>query len=157
LALDFLTILLAIIAVAPGVALFLQKKLIHSVVFLAIAAAASTLIFLYLDQVLVALLQLLVFVGGLSTYLIVAIAAEEKQVKLTSRVRFLLATVMIAAVLSALLLSLPAGVAAGNDFSSVAQASFSDYFALLLIAVLLIFASAVGSVLVIKKFARLVV
>jgi NADH:ubiquinone oxidoreductase subunit 6 (subunit J) len=157
LALDFLTILLAIIAVAPGVALFLQKKLIHSVVFLAIAAAASTLIFLYLDQVLVALLQLLVFVGGLSTYLIVAIAAEEKQVKLASRVRFLLATVMIAAVLSALLLSLPAGVAAGNDFSSVAQASFSDYFALLLIAVLLIFASAVGSVLVIKKFARLVV
>lgn len=156
-ALDFLTILLAIIAVAPGVALFLQKKLIHSVVFLAIAAAASTLIFLYLDQVLVALLQLLVFVGGLSTYLIVAIAAEEKQVKLASRVRFLLATVMIAAVLSALLLSLPAGVAAGNDFSSVAQASFSDYFALLLIAVLLIFASAVGSVLVIKKFARLVV
>jgi NADH:ubiquinone oxidoreductase subunit 6 (subunit J) len=157
LALDFLTILIAIIAVAPGVALFLQKKLIHSVVFLAIAAAASTLIFLYLDQVLVALLQLLVFVGGLSTYLIVAIAAEEKQVKLASRVRFLLATVMIAAVLSALLLSLPAGVAAGNDFSSVAQASFSDYFALLLIAVLLIFASAVGSVLVIKKFARLVV
>ncbi len=156
-ALDFLPALLAIITILPALALFLQKKLIHAVVFLALASGSSAAIFLYLNQVLVALLQLLVFVGGLSTYLIVAIAAEEKRFKLASNAVFFVASAVIALVLSLLVLNIQAPQAGGNDFSAVAQAAFQNYYALLFASVFLLFAGAVGSVLVIKKFSRLVV
>ena len=63
-ALGFLAIILAILTAASGIAMILQRRLVHSVIFLAVAAAFSSFIFLYLNQVLVALLQLLVFVGG---------------------------------------------------------------------------------------------
>ena len=156
-ALDILSILLASITVLAGLALFLQKRLLHSVVFMALAAAGSALIFLYLGQVLVVLLQLLVFVGGLSTYLIVAIATEEKQVKMRNAVAFVVISVVISAGLLAAVSDTTAGTPAGNDFSTVAQAGIASYYALIFVAVFLLFAAALGSVIVIKRFSKLVV
>lgn len=156
-ALDFLPILLAILTALSGIALFLQKKLLHSVIFLALAASVSSLIFLYLNQVLVALLQLLVFVGGLSTYLIVAVAAEEKKVGIRSAIAFLIASFVIAAGLLAAIPGFQAPISGGNDFSAVAQAAIQQYYAMLFMAVSLLFAVAIGSVIVIKRFSKLVV
>ena len=56
---------------------FLSRKLMHSVIALTIAFTGSASVFALLGQAEMALLQLFVFVGGLSTYLIVAVAAEE--------------------------------------------------------------------------------
>lgn len=156
-ALDLLAILLAIATVLSGFALFLQKKLLHSVVFLALAAGGSALIFIYLGQTLVAMLQLLIFVGGLSTYLIVAVATEEKQVKMRNAVAFAVASVVISAGLFAAVAGSSATTLAGNSFSEIAQGAISSYFMLILAAVFLLFAAAIGSVIVIKKFSKLVV
>lgn len=156
-ALDALPVLLAFITILSGFALFLPKKLMHSVIFLALAAGASAAIFLYLNQVLIALLQLLVFVGGLSTYLIVSVAAEEKNAKLAGRAKFLVTSVVTALGLSLLVYGFPVAQPGGNDFSSAAQAAFSNYYAFLFVSVFLLFAVAIGSVLVIKKFSRMVV
>ena len=155
--LDYLPILLAIITVLAGIGVFLQKKSFHSVIFLALASTGSALIFLYVGQTLIALLQLLVFVGGLSTYLIVAIATEEKQAKMSSNIVFLVASMVIAAGLSLLVYTLQPVQIGNNDFSTIAQNAFSQYYALFFAAVFLMFAVGIGSVLVMKKFTRLVV
>ena len=156
-ALDLLAALLASLTVLAGLALFLQKKLLHSVVFLALAAVGSSLIFLYLGQVLVALLQLFIFVGGLSTYLIVAVATEEKQVKMRSAAAFVIISAIMSAGLFAAVWNTATVGLAGNDFSTVAQGAISSYYAFIFAAVFLLFAAALGSVIIIKKFTRLVV
>ena len=153
-----LPIMLLIVTVTSSVAIFLPKKLLHSVIFLALTATASSLILLYMGQLLVALLQLLVFVGGLSTYLIVAVASEEKHEKLSSRVRLAVATSVVLVVLSLLMYNMPGiQTGVGNSFSAAAQIAFSNNYALLFASVFLLFVTAIGSVLVIKKFSRLVV
>ncbi len=157
-ALPVLLILLAVFTIAASMLVFLRNKLLHAVIFLATCSLGSALIFLYLGQVLVALLQLLVFVGGLATYLIVAVAAEEKKlIKLASKVRFVFAAIVIALVLLIFLPLPPNPQNAGNDFSAVAEAGFSSYYIILFAAVLLLFAVGIGSVLIIKKSSKLVV
>lgn len=157
-ALDLLPILLLIFAVVSSLGIFLQKKLLYSVLFLALTAAVSSLILAYVGQVLVALMQLLVFVGGLSTYLVVAVATEEKQMKLNSARRLIFASIIIALGLSLLVYGVPPMQAGtGNSFSAAAQTAFFTYFAVLFACIFLLFATAIGSVLVIKKFSRLVV
>ncbi|MDE1855002.1 MAG: NADH-quinone oxidoreductase subunit J [Candidatus Micrarchaeota archaeon] len=155
--LDLLAALLASLTVLAGLALFLQKKLLHSVVFLALAAVGSSLIFLYLGQVLVALLQLFIFVGGLSTYLIVAVATEEKQVKMRNAAAFVIISAITSVGLFAAVSNTTVPGLAGNDFSTVAQGAISNYYAFIFAAVFLLFAAALGSVIIIKKFTRLVV
>ena len=154
--LDILAAVLALLTVLSGLLLFLQKRLLHSVILLALTASASAFIFLYLDQVLVALLQLLVFVGGLSTYLIVAIATEEKGVKMQHVVAFLLTSVVLSAGLYAAISGFASGSFVGSDFSAVAEGSVAAYFPFILAAVFLLFAAAIGSVVVIKRFSKLV-
>ncbi len=156
-ALGFLAIILAILTAASGIAMILQRRLVHSVIFLAVAAAFSSFIFLYLNQVLVALLQLLVFVGGLSTYLIVAVASEVKRVKIRNVAAFFIAAFIIVAGLMAAVFSLQAPTGGGNDFSAAAQNGISTYYPVLFISVFLLFAAAIGSVIVIKRFTKLVV
>jgi len=155
-ALEILVILLAIATVLSGLLLFLQNKLLHSVIFLALAAAGSSLIFLYMQQALVAMLQLLVFVGGLSTYLIVAVATEEKKLKMSNAAVFVAASVILSAGLLAALSNLTAAPLESNSFSALAQSAISIYFAFLFAAVFLLFAASVGSIIVIKKFSKLV-
>ncbi|MDE1874081.1 MAG: NADH-quinone oxidoreductase subunit J [Candidatus Micrarchaeota archaeon] len=154
---ESLEILLAAVTVGSGAALFLQKRLMRSVIFLALAAVGSSLIFIYIGQTLVALLQLLVFVGGLSTYLIVAVAAEEKQVKMRNVFVFAASAIVLAVGFVAALSGLGPTQVSGNAFSGAAQNAFSEYYAVLFASVFLLFAVAVGSVAVIKKFAKLVV
>lgn len=156
-AFDFLLMLLAAATIIFGLALFIQRKLMHSVIFLALAATASAFIFLYLGQVLVAMLQLLIFVGGLSTYLIVAIATEERHVKMSNAAAFFAVSLVIAVGLFYSVFNLQEGAHAGNSFSTVAQGAMSQYYALLFAAIFLVFAVSIGSVVVIKRFAKLVV
>ncbi len=154
---DWLPILLVFATAATGIAVFLPKKLLHSVIFLALTAGASSLIFLYLDQVLLALLQLLVFVGGLSTYLLVAIATEEKEAGMRRSGAFVFVIIVILLDFSLFVYNQPVARASGNSFSATAQIAFSSYFAFLLISIFLLFAVAISSVLVIKKISKLVV
>ncbi|MCL5239236.1 MAG: NADH-quinone oxidoreductase subunit J [Candidatus Marsarchaeota archaeon] len=154
---DLISAVVAAITVISGTTLFLQGRLTRSVILLAMAAVGSSLIFLYLGQTLVALLQLLVFVGGLSTYLIVAIAAEEKRASMRSGVAFAVAAVLISAGLLLALAGLPEAQPLGNSFSAAAETAFSSSYGLLFVSAFLLFATAIGSVVVIKRFAKLVV
>lgn len=55
--------------------IFIFKSLLHSVLALATVFFANSLLFLILDQPLLALLQLFIMVGGVSTYIFVGVAS----------------------------------------------------------------------------------
>lgn len=153
---DFLSALLAAILVIAGILVFVQRRLVHAVVALAAVATISALMFLYLDETLVALLQLLIFVGGLSTYLMVAVAAEEKNVSIRSVAIFAVALALLGAVLVAVAYELPAQSQSGTSFLALAGSALGQYYGIIFASVFLLFAVAMASVLVIKKFSRLV-
>lgn len=155
--LPILLIFLAIFMVSSGIAVFLSKRLLFSVLFLAVSAIGSSLVFLYLSQTLVALLQLLVFVGSFSTYLVVAVAAEDREEKRISVLKFVVAAVIMAAGLSYFVYGVAPGQANENSFSQVAQVVFFDYYAPLFASVFVLFATALCSVVILKKFSKMVV
>ena len=70
--------LFAVLTVLASLLVFVQRKLVHAVLALTTAFSASAILFLILNQPFIALLQILVFVGGLSTYLMVSLSNEEK-------------------------------------------------------------------------------
>jgi NADH:ubiquinone oxidoreductase subunit 6 (subunit J) len=162
---NVLYLLIAAMAV-PAILIFLRRKPLDSVICLAVAAAGSSLLFIYLGQTLVALLQLFVFVGGLSAYLVISTSLQEKSVNapLLGRalywVKFFVAAVVVAAVLSLVLLGIGTGqqqAPAGNSFSSAAETAFGGQYALLYVSAFLLFAAAAGSVLTLRRFLKMVV
>lgn len=150
---------ISVIAAASAALMFLQKRLIYSAISLAVVFAASALMFLLLGQALLALIQLLVFVGGLSTYLIVAIATEEKTVRLFSPYAFVIAAIVISLALSLFIGSVNVSGAAGSGpgIGAIASAAFKAYWPLFYAMMFLLLAATIGTVVVAKRFVRLVV
>ena len=85
----------AFFAIASTAFAFLAKRLVYSVLSLALAGVFSSLIFLLLGQEFVALMQLLFFTCCLSACLVVATAAEEKSERTVNIGRFSAAAVIL--------------------------------------------------------------
>ena len=71
--------------------IFVFKDVLHSVLSLAMAFFANSLLFLMLDQPLLALLQLFVMVGGMATFLFVGVASVGTSRFVHANLTFLLA------------------------------------------------------------------
>jgi len=154
---DPILIVIALFTIAGALAVFLSRRLLHSVLALTAAFAGSAMVFLYMGQDLVALLQLFVFVGGLSTYLVVAVAGEEAKHSLSS-LRFVPVLVVLAMALSTIFLG--SGVSAsssGNSFTAAAGSAFIAYYPILFALALLLFSTVMGSIMIMKRFVRLMV
>lgn len=150
-----------LLTLGPALLLFVSRRLVHSVMLLAAAFAGSALFFFIMGEPFIALLQFFVFVGGFSTYLMVALAAEERESPPPKNIYLiLLAAVMglgFYALMGGIAPEAASGSGSGSIFMASAVAAFTDYFPLLYLAVLLLAAGALGSVLVIRHFVRLVV
>lgn len=154
---DIFFIAISMITIGAGLAVFLSRRLLHSVIALTFAFIGSALVFIYLGQTFVALLQLFVFVGGLSTYLIVAVASEAAKENF-SYVRFVPMLAMIILGLSTLLAVsgyYPGRVA--SSFVAMSASAISRYYPVLFMLGLLLFSTVIGSILVMKRFLKLVV
>ncbi len=154
---EILFVLASLITICAAAAIFLSRRVIHSIIAVTFAFAGSAALFAYMNQVMLALLQLFIFVGGLSTYLMVAVASEDSSMPLgVSRFVFILIVAGIG--LSVILL----GNAATPQASYATQtqppgASLPAYYSLIFAMVALLFSGVLGSVLIIKRFVRLVV
>src|SRR5208283_373994 len=95
-------IIISILTIGSAMAVFFSKRLLHAVLALTLAFGGSALFFLYADQPFAAFLQLFILVGGLSTYLIVALASEESKGSFSPR-GFVALLIIAAAVLSTIL------------------------------------------------------
>lgn len=150
---------LAALAVIASIFIFLQKKLIHAVLSLAIAFVFSALIFFLLGQTLIAVLQMLVFVGGLSTYLIVAVATEEKGANLIS-MRWLLALSVLLSIGLSLSIAVHVPLQSASSpagFLGAASSAFANSYAMLYMILILLFSVSISGVLILRKFTRLLV
>ena len=64
--LDVLYVLISVFAVISALLVFVFKKLLHAALALTVTFLASALLFAAIGQTFIGLLQILIFVGGLS-------------------------------------------------------------------------------------------
>jgi NADH:ubiquinone oxidoreductase subunit 6 (subunit J) len=150
-------LIVAALALSGGLLVFLSRRLLHAVLALTFVFIGSALVFVFLGEVFIALLQLFVFVGGFSTYLIVAVASETSHDSF-SKARFLSALVIIAIGIALILAWAGAGsFTHGSSFPSIAAAAISEYYVVFFMMLLLLFSAVIGSVLIMRRFVKLIV
>ncbi len=150
---------LSIILVLFALMIFKSKNLINAILSLTGVFFMSSMILFFLGQALVALLQLIILVGGLSTYLIVAVASEPSKDKKVHVWAFTLVFAVLFVILVPLAISIGNGYylsAGSGNFVLAAANDFSTYPYLFFVIALLVAASAIGSVAVIRKIVKLV-
>ncbi len=155
---DIVFIAISLLAAASAIALFASRRLLHAVLALTIAFMSSSLLFFYLGETFIALLQLFVFVGGLSTYLVVAVAAEAARGKFELYVFIPLAVLFVIGLSEIVInsnLSLPAP-ALPASFTGASIEALTVYYPVLAMLLILLFSAVIGSILIIRKFVRLV-
>lgn len=136
---------------------FFQRKLVHAVLALTMAFSSSSMLFLVLNQPFIALLQLLVFVGGLSTYLMISLSNEEKKAKYLRLALFVpLVVVLTVWFYFFAQMAFTAYTFVGGSINNTFAMALENYYPLFFIFAVLLFATALGSVLFIKKLTKLV-
>ncbi len=145
----------AVFTVGAALAVFFQRSLMRAVAALTVSFVGSAVIFYVIGQGFIALLQLLVFVGGLSTYLIVAVSSEHRE--FGSRSILVALAVLFEIGLSVMLIGLQPGQQQSAGASGYMAAALAGYWPLLFVIALALFGAAMASVLVIRRFVRLVV
>ncbi len=150
--------LLAPLIVISAALIFVQKRLVRAVVALTTTFIGTAILFFLLGQTLIAIIMLIVFVGGLSVYLIVAVATEEKNANLIILPSFAIVAVVLFAALTIILNYFPAqpGAASPSFLNSAAIAFQSDY-PILYMLVILLFGITLAGAMVIKRFSKLVI
>lgn len=146
----------AVLEIASVIAVFRLKDILHAAIALASVFFANSLLFLLMGQDLLAILQLFIMIGGVSTYIFVGVAsASFSRFKHTSYVGLAIVSVLLAASLIYPLLS--TGFAAGSASTltqSEISASLSSSVQYLYFIAIFIFAISIGAVIVIKKLGR---
>lgn len=149
---------IAALTVISSLFIFVQRKLIYAVIALTAAFLGSSLLFLLLGQTLVAMLQLIVFIGGLSTYMIVAVSSEEKNSKMIKLPIFAIVFVLLLVGLSLTLGYVPSqSQNNAPSFLNAASSAFQSQYPTLYLIVIMLFAITISGTLIIKKFVRLIV
>ena len=144
---------------AASIGVFTSRKLVFSVISLTFAFAGSALIFAVMGQLFLALMQLFIFVGGLSTYLIVALAADEKERSLESLPAFFIIAIIVSAALALIAFRYDTAgeqLSTANFVSVIGQA-ISTYYLLFAMATLLLFSAAIGSIIILRRYVQLIV
>ncbi len=150
--------IVSFIILLSSIMIFYQKSIMRAVVLLTISFGSSSLIFFILNQNFIALLQLFIFVGGMSTYLIVAVSSEYKKIK---EIDFVKICIVAAVIFSAVFLSI-VGVTSNNAVQSTNMSSyfaytFENYFPLIYATIVMLFLTSMGSVLIIRKYVKLMI
>ena len=155
-----LFVLLASIGIVAAISLLIQKSLFKAAISLAIVFVAVAGFMLFAGQFMVALFQLLILVGGLSTYLIVAVASEREgtfkhvNIGVFAGIFVLLGAILIYAVA----INTPStSVSVAPGILAEISSSVVNYFGLMAAIVFLMFALAIGSILLMKRVVKLVI
>lgn len=149
---------IAALTITSSILVFVQKRLVHAVIALSVVFFGSALVFFLIGQTLVALLQLIVFVGGFSTYLIVAVATEEKGARPVRFPVFVVLSVLLFAGIVFALQGIPSQqLGAGNNFLAAATSALASGYAVLYIMAAMLFAAAIGGVMIIRRFTKLLI
>ncbi|MDE1869608.1 MAG: hypothetical protein KGH71_01315 [Candidatus Micrarchaeota archaeon] len=154
-----LFVFLAAVGIVSGVVLLAQKSLFKSAISLAILFVAVGGFILLTNQTLITLFQLFILVGGLSTYLIVAVASERESAFRHVDMRVFAVVFVLFGALMVYAIAINAGPAAPTTPGIMAEVSsaIGSYYGLMGAVVFLMFAIGIGSIMLIKKVVRIVV
>lgn len=146
-------IALALLELVSIALIFVFKDLLHSVLALAMAFFFNSLLFLLLNQILLALIQLFIMVGGISTYLFVGVASVSySRFKHTSYTALAVLSVIFFALLTYRSLAVGFPTQQQNFLSNnLIRGYLSASVALLYMLAFALFGVALGSILLLKK------
>ena len=149
----------AAVAAAGAVTVLAQRELFKAAIGLAFVFVAVSGFVLLMGQPLLALFQLFILVGGLSTYLIVAVASEGRtHFNHVDGRMFVGVFVVLAIILTyAISVDTPQGLGSGGATVQELVSSVSNYYALMAAIAFTIFAIGIGSILLVKRVVTLVV
>lgn len=150
-----LFVFISVVELAAVLALFRVRDLLHVVVLLTIMFIFTSLLYLLMSQPLLALLQILVMVGGVSTYLFIGTASQSfSKFKHTSMPLLIAGSLIIFFAISYPIISgaAPYSTSGANAFSVQSQSSFigSDMVLFYIIA-LLLFGIGMGAIVLYRK------
>ncbi len=150
--------IVSFIMLLSSIMIFYQRSIMRAVILLTISFGSSSAIFFILNQNFVALLQLFIFVGGMSTYLIISVFSEYKKI---NQVDFVKICIVAAVIFSAVFLSL-IGITNNNTLQSTNMSTFfayafESYFPLIYLAIVMLFLTSIGSILIIRKYVKLMI
>jgi NADH:ubiquinone oxidoreductase subunit 6 (subunit J) len=135
--------------------IFRVKELLHAVVLLALVFATTSLLYLIASQPLLATIQLLVLVGGISMYLLVGTASESfSKFKHTNMALMLVLAAVLFAVIAYPVISSPGSYASSTttSFSIQQQSQFvGNDLVIFYIIALLLSGISIGAIALYKK------
>jgi len=136
--------------------IYFSKSLLHSSILLALSFIGGSMLILLESQSILALLQLLIFVGGLSTYFIITISDEKIKSTKKNLLFFSILSIIISASLL-IIFSLAKINESGileNGFVQSFISLESTYYYFLYAVAFAPFAGAIGSILIIRRFMK---
>ncbi|MEM0200929.1 MAG: NADH-quinone oxidoreductase subunit J [Candidatus Micrarchaeaceae archaeon] len=151
-------IIVSFVMLISSIMIFYQKSIMRAVILLTMTFAFSSIIFFILNQNFIALLQLFIFVGGMSTYLIVAVSSEYKKI---NKIEFGKICIIAVIIFIAIFLSL-IGIANNNSINTSNMTSyfayaFQSYYPIIYASIVMLFLTSIGSILIIRKYVKLII
>ena len=92
----FTFVLITIFTLGSAFFVYLSKSIMRSAIALAIAFFGGSLAILFTGESILALMQLLIFVGGLSTYFIITLSLERGKSRNANLIYFSILAIVIA-------------------------------------------------------------
>ena len=150
---DLIFFIVAVFEIASVIAVFKLKDILHAAIALASVFFANSIMFLLIGQDLLAILQLFIMIGGVSTYIFVGVASGSfSRFKHTSYIGLAVISVVLAAVLLYPLVALGSSATVSNALTgSEISADMSSSIQYLYFIAIFIFAVSIGAVIVMKR------
>ena len=144
---------IAILEVVSAVLVFAFKDIVHTVLALSLLFVFNSAMFLVLGQPLLALLQLFIMVGGVSTYIFVGVASSTySEFKATSYKTLVIASIAIFALFSYESLNSTKIIAGQNILTKqMIQTSIASNIGLFYLIAVMLFGAGMGSIILIKR------
>ncbi len=140
---------------------FITRRLLRSVVLLAVLSIIIAVIFALLGQALIGILQLIIFIGGLSTFFIVAFGSEPERALRKHEGIFVGEFLAFAIAFGLLLIYafvkfIPNEQVAESSFMQSVVSAFSQYYLFFYFLSIFVFLISFGSLLVIRRLLKVV-
>jgi NADH-quinone oxidoreductase subunit J len=154
-----LFIILALLEILSAILMFLFKDILHAVLALSALFVVNSAIFLVVNQPFLALLQLFIMVGGVSTYIFVGVSSGSySKFRNTNYTVLAIIYVVMFLLFSIKLLQMqvqPIVTEQNALTGSLIMQSLGQNVGLLYLLAILLFGAGFGSIVLMKKLERL--
>jgi NADH:ubiquinone oxidoreductase subunit 6 (subunit J) len=136
--------------------IFISRSLLHSVISLTLAFVVNSALFLIMKQPFLAIIQLFIFVGGISTYALVGVASSGfSKFPHTNKFAFIAVFVILLAAISYPLLTANISSTGTNAFTPLqVKSGITGYIGLFYLITAMLFGVALGSIILFKSLGR---